>query len=88
VTSGANQTAGVPARATVGVRGRHDCSQISSPAHREFRSARWSHPTDRERTLRERELIAQHLESLPDVRTGLFDLQFSLLNSNEFLLRH
>lgn len=36
----------------------------------------------------ERELIAQHLKSLPDARTGLFDLQFALLNSNEFLLRH
>lgn len=36
----------------------------------------------------ERELIAQHLKTLPDAPTGLFDLQFALLNSNEFLLRH
>jgi hypothetical protein len=42
----------------------------------------------RRATSQERELIAQHLKSLPDVRTGLFDLQFALLNSNEFLLRH
>jgi len=45
VTSGANQTAGVPARATVGVCCRQVCSQISAPAHRDYRLARWSHPT-------------------------------------------
>jgi hypothetical protein len=45
VTSGANQTAGVPARATLGVRSRQNWSLISAPAHRNSRSARWSHPT-------------------------------------------
>ena len=45
VTSGANQTAGVPARATVEVCSREDYSEISAPAHRKYRSARWSHPT-------------------------------------------
>ena len=39
-------------------------------------------------TTQERELIAKHLKTLPDSRTGLFDVQFALLNSNEFLLRH
>ena len=43
---------------------------------------------NRRPTPQERELIAQHLKTLPDVETGLFDLQFALLNSNEFLLRH
>jgi hypothetical protein len=42
----------------------------------------------RRATPQERTLIAQHLKTLPDVQTGLFDLQFALLNSNEFLLRH
>ncbi|MDA0284967.1 MAG: DUF1553 domain-containing protein, partial [Planctomycetota bacterium] len=40
-------------------------------------------PTPQERTL-----IAEHLKTLPDISTGLFDVQFALLNSNEFLLRH
>jgi hypothetical protein len=39
-------------------------------------------------TQQERDLIGRHLKTLPDVRTGLFDVQFALLNSNEFLLRH
>jgi hypothetical protein len=42
----------------------------------------------RRATPRERTLIAEHLKTLPDDQTGLFDLQFALLNSNEFLLRH
>jgi hypothetical protein len=54
VTSGANQTAGVPARATVEVRGREDFSQISAPAHRKYRSARLSHPTDEKLTTSKR----------------------------------
>jgi hypothetical protein len=45
VTSGANCKAGVPARSTVEVRNRDDCSQFSAPAHRNFRLTRWSHPT-------------------------------------------
>ncbi|MFT5322436.1 MAG: hypothetical protein ACI8P0_000271 [Planctomycetaceae bacterium] len=44
MTSGANQTVGVPARATVGVWSRLDCLQISAPAHRDYHSARCSHP--------------------------------------------
>jgi hypothetical protein len=40
----------VPARATVGVSGRQDCSQISAPAHRDTRSARLSHPTNKKLT--------------------------------------
>lgn len=36
----------------------------------------------------ERELIEQHLKSLDDVSEGLFDVQFAVMNSNEFLLRH
>lgn len=40
-------------------------------------------PTDSER-----ELIGKHLKTLSDPAVGLFDLQFALLNSNEFLLRH
>ncbi|MFT5094778.1 MAG: hypothetical protein ACI8P0_002121 [Planctomycetaceae bacterium] len=47
MTSEANQTAGVPARATVGDSKRQNCSQTSAPAHRNFRSARWSHPTNK-----------------------------------------
>jgi len=42
----------------------------------------------RRATPQEQTLITQHLKALPDVQTGLFDLQFALLNSNEFLLRH
>lgn len=40
-------------------------------------------PTSQEATL-----ISEHLSKSPDVASGLFDLQFALLNSNEFLLRH
>ena len=40
-----NSVRGVPARAAVGVRNRRDSSQISTPAHRDHRSARLSHPT-------------------------------------------
>ena len=40
-------------------------------------------PTDSERAL-----IRRHLRSMDNERSGLFDLQFALLNSNEFLLRH
>jgi len=36
----------------------------------------------------EMKLIQQHLKLQPDLETGLIDLQFALLNSNEFLLRH
>lgn len=39
-------------------------------------------------TPQEQQLLAQHLKSAPDTLTGLFDVQFALLNSNEFLLRH
>ena len=39
-------------------------------------------------TPQETELIRQHLKLQPDILTGLIDLQFALLNSNEFLLRH
>jgi hypothetical protein len=39
-------------------------------------------------TAQERALIAKHLKTLPDSHAGLFDVQFALLNSNEFLLRH
>ena len=40
-------------------------------------------PTDSERAL-----VRRHLRSMDNERSGLFDLQFALLNSNEFLLRH
>lgn len=33
-------------------------------------------------------LVRKHLKSIPDRRDGLCDVQFALLNSNEFLLRH
>lgn len=36
----------------------------------------------------ERTLIEQHLKSLDNVSEGLFDVQFAVMNSNEFLLRH
>ena len=36
----------------------------------------------------EQALIRKHLATAPDRRDGLFDLQFALFNSNEFLLRH
>lgn len=36
----------------------------------------------------EQALIRKHLSTAPDRRDGLFDLQFALFNSNEFLLRH
>lgn len=39
-------------------------------------------------TASERDLIAKHLKTLSDPRDGLFDLQFALMNSNEFLLQH
>jgi hypothetical protein len=44
----------VPAQATVGVSSRQDCPQISAPAHRNFRSARWSHPTNKRLTTSKR----------------------------------
>jgi hypothetical protein len=37
---------------------------------------------------KELELVTKHLHSLPDRMTGLHDLQFALINLNEFLLRH
>lgn len=43
---------------------------------------------NRRPTTQERELIDNYFKSMPDIRAGLFDLQFALLNSNEFLLRH
>lgn len=39
-------------------------------------------------TADEATLVAKHLRTLPDIRSGLHDIQFALLNSNEFLLRH
>lgn len=36
----------------------------------------------------ERDLIRTHLSKVPDRKTGFYDLQHALLNSNEFLLRH
>jgi hypothetical protein len=62
VTSGANSKAGVPARATVGVVSCQDCTQIFAPAHRNFRSARWSHSTNK-KTHKLRRLLAQNVES-------------------------
>ncbi len=40
-------------------------------------------PTDSER-----DIVRKHLKTIPDRRDGLADVQFALLNSNEFLLRH
>jgi hypothetical protein len=51
VTSGANQTAGVPARAIREIRSRHDRPQVSAPAHRNPDSARLSHPTNTSQAL-------------------------------------
>ena len=51
VTSGANQTAGVPARAIREVHSRHDRPQISASAHRNPSSARLSHPTSSSQAL-------------------------------------
>ncbi|MDA1018093.1 MAG: DUF1553 domain-containing protein [Planctomycetota bacterium] len=42
----------------------------------------------RRQTSQERALILRHLETVKDVGEGLFDVQFALMNSNEFLLRH
>lgn len=39
-------------------------------------------------TATERDLIRKHLQTVADRRDGFYDLQFALLNSNEFLLRH
>jgi hypothetical protein len=39
-------------------------------------------------TAQETALVLQHIEGLPDRTTGLHDLQYALLNVNEFLLRH
>ena len=42
----------------------------------------------RRQTSQERALIQRHLATLKDAKAGLFDVQFALMNSNEFLLRH
>ena len=39
-------------------------------------------------TGKEAELVSTYLQSLPDRAAGLHDLQFALINLNEFLLRH
>ncbi len=39
-------------------------------------------------TGKEMEVVLGHVKTLPDRKTGLQDLQFALLNVNEFLLRH
>jgi hypothetical protein len=39
-------------------------------------------------TTKELGLVLEHLRSLPDRSAGLYDLQFALINLNEFLLRH
>jgi hypothetical protein len=39
-------------------------------------------------TAQESALVARHLKSVPDRASGLFDVQFALFNSNEFLMRH
>ena len=39
-------------------------------------------------TAKEVEVVSRHVHSLPDRAAGLQDLQFALMNSNEFLLRH
>jgi hypothetical protein len=39
-------------------------------------------------TGKEMELVTKHLQTLPDRAAGLWDLQYALINLNEFLLRH
>jgi hypothetical protein len=39
-------------------------------------------------TAKELAVVLEHVKTLPDRKTGLQDLQFALLNVNEFLLRH
>lgn len=39
-------------------------------------------------TAKEMEVVTKHVQSQPDRAVGLQDLQFALMNSNEFLLRH
>jgi hypothetical protein len=39
-------------------------------------------------TPKELEVVTKHLASLPDRAEGMHDLQFALINLNEFLLRH
>lgn len=39
-------------------------------------------------TAQERDVVSKHLKTLPDPKQGLHDLQFALVNLNEFLLRH
>ena len=39
-------------------------------------------------TSSERDVIRNHLAKVADRRVGFHDLQYGLLNSNEFLLRH
>ena len=39
-------------------------------------------------TAKELEVVTKHLQSLPNRDAGLHDLQYGLINLNEFLLRH
>jgi len=91
VTSGASQTAGVPARATLGVGSRQDWPQISAQAHRNFESARWSHPTKNSpavrgdsrcpMTSRGRSGFGRQVEAFEDAVAGVHSVQHVEVNS-------
>ena len=61
----------------------HQTKDLSATIEHLYLATLSRRPTDKERRV-----VSQHLGSVPSVVEGLQDLQYALINSNEFLLRH